>query len=84
MNGRLWRTGAATVPAMATSTAAPLPAFELIARYSGGALIPFDGNSPNQLRDLLGAVAAYIAGGVEALTDQRSEIVRLLTHGGRS
>jgi hypothetical protein len=56
-------------------------AFELIARATGGALIPFDANSPNQLRELLRAVAAYVVGGLEALADQRPEIVALLTHG---
>jgi hypothetical protein len=54
-------------------------AFSLIAESSGGALIPFDGNSPNQLRELLGAVAAYVAGGLDALTDHKPEVVRLLT-----
>jgi hypothetical protein len=56
-------------------------AFSLIAEATGGALIPLDANSPNQLRDLLGAVAAYVVGGVEALADHRPEVVRLLTHG---
>jgi hypothetical protein len=55
-------------------------AFELIARATGGALIPFNANSPNQLRELLGAVAAYAVGGLEALADQQPEIVALLTH----
>jgi hypothetical protein len=59
-------------------------AFELIAETTRGAVIPFDGNSPNQLRELLGAVAAYVVGGLEALADQRPEVVALLTHGGRS
>ena len=55
-------------------------AFRAIAQATGGALIPFDANSASQLRELLGAVAAYVVGGLEALTDQRPEIVRLLTH----
>jgi hypothetical protein len=59
-------------------------AFELIAKTTGGALIPFDANSPNQLRELLGAVAAYVVGGLDALADHRPEVVALLTHGGRS
>jgi hypothetical protein len=58
-------------------------AFEVIAKATGGVVIPFDAKSPNQLRELLGAVAAYVVGGLEALTDQRPEIVRLLTHGGK-
>jgi hypothetical protein len=58
-------------------------AFEMIARATGGALIPFDANSPHQLRELLGAVAAYVVGGLEALADHRPEVVRLLTHGQR-
>ena len=58
-------------------------AFDAIAKATGGALIPFGSNSPSQLRELLGAVAAYVAGGIEALVDQRPEIVALLTNGGR-
>jgi hypothetical protein len=59
-------------------------AFEEIAKRTRGALVPFDSNSPTQLRELLGAVAAYVVGGIEALTDKRPEIVALLTDGGRS
>jgi hypothetical protein len=55
-------------------------AFQNIAERTGGALIPFDADSPNQLRGLLGAVAAYIVGGVEALADHHPEIVALITH----
>jgi hypothetical protein len=55
-------------------------AFRGISYSTGGALLPFDSNSPSQLRELLGAVAAYVAGGAVALADQRPEIVRLLTH----
>jgi hypothetical protein len=55
-------------------------AFRTIARATGGALIPFNSNAPNQLRELLGAVAAYVVGGLEALADHRPEVVRLLTH----
>jgi hypothetical protein len=54
-------------------------AFELITSTTKGALIPFDSNSPGQLRELLGAVAAYVVGGREALVDKRPEIVALLT-----
>jgi hypothetical protein len=57
-------------------------AFEVIAHRTGGAPVPFDSNSPHQLRELLGAVAAYVVGGVDALADRRPEIVALLTHGG--
>ena len=44
-------------------------AFKQIARLSGGAYAPFDANSPQQLRDLLAAVAVYAAGGRPALVD---------------
>jgi hypothetical protein len=49
-------------------------AFRQIAQVTGGAHCRFDSNSPQQLRDLLGAVAAYAAGGRKALDDlsQRS------------
>lgn len=43
--------------------------FREIARLSGGAYCPFDASSPQQLRDLLSAVAVYAAGGHRALTD---------------
>jgi hypothetical protein len=59
-------------------------AFEVIAKATGGVVIPFDAGSPGQLRELLGAVAAYVVGGREALADRRPELVALLTHGGRS
>jgi hypothetical protein len=55
-------------------------AFELIAKTTGGAVVPFNSNSPSQLRDLLGAVAAYVAGGIEALAHHKPEVVRLLTN----
>jgi hypothetical protein len=44
-------------------------AFRHIAALSGGAFCPFDAGSAEQLRQLLGAVAAYAAGGRAALTD---------------
>jgi hypothetical protein len=44
-------------------------AFRQIARLTGGAHCRFDSNSPQQLRELLGAVAAYAAGGRRALAD---------------
>ncbi len=58
-------------------------AFRQIARLSGGAYCPFDANSPQQLRDLLSAVAVYAAGGRKALSDYSSKhggVVRQLTH----
>jgi len=58
-------------------------AFRQIARLSGGAYCPFDANSPQQLRDLLSAVAVYAAGGRKALSDyssKRGGVVRQLTH----
>jgi hypothetical protein len=42
-------------------------AFRQIAKLSGGAYCPFDAASAEQLRQLLGAVAAYAAGGRRAL-----------------
>lgn len=44
-------------------------AFRQIARITGGAYCPFDTNSAQQLKDLLGAVAVYAAGGQKALQD---------------
>jgi hypothetical protein len=44
-------------------------AFRHIATLSGGAYCPFDAASAQQLRALLGAVAAYAAGGRPALAD---------------
>jgi hypothetical protein len=58
-------------------------AFEHIAKLTGGACCPFDRSSAGQLKDLLGAVAVYAAGGRRALEDfsrQRGGIVRQLTH----
>ncbi|WGF90029.1 VWA domain-containing protein [Marinivivus vitaminiproducens] len=43
-------------------------AFRQIAKLTSGAYCPLDANSPQQLRELLGAVAAYSAGGRKALT----------------
>lgn len=56
--------------------------FRDIGRLSGGAYCAFDTHSPQQLRDLLAAVAVYAAGGRPALADysRRSAIVRQLTH----
>jgi len=56
-------------------------AFREIARLTGGAWCRFDRNAPSELRDLLGAVAAYAAGGPAVLEDLRSRpsnVVRLL------
>jgi hypothetical protein len=44
-------------------------AFRQIAKLSGGAYFPFDAASAQQLRQLLGAVAAFAAGGQRALAD---------------
>jgi hypothetical protein len=57
-------------------------AFKQIARLTKGAYCPFDAGSAQQLRDLLGAVAVYAAGGrraLEAFSESRGESVRLLT-----
>ncbi len=56
-------------------------AFRHIAQLTNGAHCRFDASSPQQLRDLLGAVAAYAAGGQRALADlsrHSSPEVRLL------
>lgn len=56
--------------------------FEEIARLSGGACCAFDANSPDQLKALLGAVAAYAAGGRKAMLEYgrgRQGPVALLT-----
>lgn len=44
-------------------------AFQQIAKLSGGAYCAFDSSSADQLKQLLGAVAAYAAGGRRALED---------------
>lgn len=44
-------------------------AFEQIARLTNGAYCRFDSSSADQLKALMGAVAAYAAGGHRALTD---------------
>lgn len=44
-------------------------AFRQIAKLSNGAYCSFDADSPHALRELLGAVAAYAAGGRPALED---------------
>jgi len=56
--------------------------FEQVSRLSGGAYAPLDRASPQVLRELLGAVAVYAAGGSKALADHSknsSEAVRRLT-----
>jgi hypothetical protein len=46
--------------------------FREIARLTGGAYLPFDRNAAAQLRELLGAVATYAAGGLRALEGSRA------------
>jgi len=56
--------------------------FQEVANLTGGACCSFDANAPDQLRDLLGAVAAYAAGGRKAMLAYgrgRSRPVALLT-----
>jgi hypothetical protein len=56
-------------------------AFRHLAKLTNGVHCRFDSSSPQQLRDLLGAVAAYAAGGQRALADlsrRSSAEVRLL------
>ncbi len=58
-------------------------AFRQIARLTGGAFCPFDANAPQQLRDLLAAVAVFAAGGRKALGDYSAKhggVARQLTH----
>lgn len=57
--------------------------FRQLARLSGGAYSHFDAGSPQQLRDLLRAVAVYAAGGRRALEDlgkRSGGVVRQLVH----
>jgi hypothetical protein len=57
-------------------------AFKEIARLTRGAYCAFDASSAAQLRDLLGAVAVYAAGGQQALQDftrGRDQVLRQLT-----
>lgn len=57
-------------------------AFARLAQLSGGAVCPFDAGSASQLRELLGAVAVYAAGGRKALqalgAHQGGRILQLL------
>lgn len=58
-------------------------AYRQIARLTGGAHCRFDAGSAGQLRDLLGAVAAYAAGGLKALESfgrRRGGAALALTH----
>lgn len=58
-------------------------AFEQIARISNGACCPFDADSPQQLKELLSAVAVYAAGGHKALKNfskDKAGPVRRLAH----
>ena len=52
--------------------------FEAMAQISGGAYSHFDHDSAQRLRDLLGAVARYAAGGRQALENTSSGAARLL------
>ena len=52
--------------------------FQQLAKLSGGASVPFDANSAEQLRLLLGAVARFARGGIKALRDGNTEGDRLL------
>ncbi len=57
--------------------------FPQIAKLSGGAYCRFDASAPDQLRDLLSAVAVYAAGGRKALAEygnRRGGAVLRLTH----
>lgn len=57
--------------------------FPQIAKLTRGAYSKFDRNSPDQLRRLLGAVAAYAAGGRDALlkySKDKGGAAALLTH----
>ena len=58
-------------------------AFQQMARLSRGAYLRFDAGSAERLKDLLGAVAVYAAGGYRALADygekKGGEVLRLTT-----
>ena len=57
--------------------------FQQIARLSNGACCGFDTSSAQQLRDLLGAVAVFAAGGRKALDDygrKKGGVVLRITH----
>jgi hypothetical protein len=54
-----------------------------LARRTGGAVLPFDVNAPDRLRDILSAAAAYAVGGEALLQEKRGELpgaVLLLEH----
>ncbi|WP_034492755.1 vWA domain-containing protein [Afifella pfennigii] len=53
-------------------------AFREIARLTRGAYLPFDAASAKELKELLGAVATYAAGGMKALQDLGSPASRRL------
>ena len=58
-------------------------AFRQIARLTNGAYLRFDASSARQLKELLGAVAVYAAGGRKALKDysrERGEAVLQIAH----
>ena len=58
-------------------------AFRQIARLTNGAYLRFDASSARQLKELLGAVAVYAAGGRKALKDysrHRGEAVLQIAH----
>ena len=58
-------------------------AYKQFAKLSVGAFCPFDANSPQQLKDLLAAVAVYAAGGRRALADysgRKGGVVKQLTY----
>lgn len=58
-------------------------AFQQIAQITNGAYCPFDARSPQQLKDLLSAVAVYAAGGYKALQDfhqRKGSVVLQLMH----
>jgi hypothetical protein len=57
--------------------------FNDLARRTGGCVVPFDGNAPGKLRELLEAVALLAVGGTALLQQKRNEIpgaVALLQH----
>ena len=58
-------------------------AFRQIAAITGGAYSRFDSHSARHLRELLGAVAAYTTGGIQALVDyseKHGDRIQQLTH----
>jgi hypothetical protein len=60
------------------NNAAVAEIYRELARITGGAHCEFDAGSADKLRELLGAVAAFVAGGIAALEKQSTKAATLL------